>query len=285
MPPSKIRFVTACQQLLALGRRARCADPGGQRRHPRRGPRVARRATAARAPALAGRPQRPTPRASARTVEGADRGRRPDGRRVRPDRARGRQRRPAAERRADARPTLGPHQPGALPGSTELISTPQPVDRVRRGRRHLGARRRGARGRDRASRSAPGPATSLVGLDGRSSYHADHGPDPGSAEARHARPGTDALLVGDVDEVQVRVASSTERRPPGRHEARRHRPRQGRPRPPSRSPPSTPNTDGRAPTAAPDDAGPTTDDRRQSDGDRRLGPDRPAGGDVHARSR
>ncbi|WP_309647959.1 FG-GAP-like repeat-containing protein [Nocardioides sp.] len=38
-------------------------------------------------------------------------------------------------------------------------------------------------------------------------YDADHGPDPQSDEARHARPGTDALLVGDVDGVQVRVST------------------------------------------------------------------------------
>ena len=38
-------------------------------------------------------------------------------------------------------------------------------------------------------------------------YHDDHGPDPGSAEAAHSRPGTEPLLVGDVDEVQVRVAT------------------------------------------------------------------------------
>jgi N-acetylmuramoyl-L-alanine amidase-like protein/VCBS repeat protein len=42
-------------------------------------------------------------------------------------------------------------------------------------------------------------------------YDAEHGPTPGSAEARHARPGTDALLVGDVDDVQVKV--TTKRRP------------------------------------------------------------------------
>lgn len=36
-------------------------------------------------------------------------------------------------------------------------------------------------------------------------YHDDHGPDPDSAEARRARPGTDPVLVGTVDEVQVRV--------------------------------------------------------------------------------
>ena len=38
-------------------------------------------------------------------------------------------------------------------------------------------------------------------------YHPDHGPDPGSAEARHARPGTDPVLVGKVRDVQVRVVS------------------------------------------------------------------------------
>ena len=38
-------------------------------------------------------------------------------------------------------------------------------------------------------------------------YHDDHGPDPDSDEGVRARPGTDPLLVGDVDEVQVRVAT------------------------------------------------------------------------------
>ncbi len=38
-------------------------------------------------------------------------------------------------------------------------------------------------------------------------YDADHGPDPDSPEARQSRPGTDALLVGDVDGVQVRVTT------------------------------------------------------------------------------
>ena len=39
-------------------------------------------------------------------------------------------------------------------------------------------------------------------------YDPDHGPDPGSAEARHARPGTDALLVGKVDQVQARAQTT-----------------------------------------------------------------------------
>lgn len=38
-------------------------------------------------------------------------------------------------------------------------------------------------------------------------YHDEHGPDPASAEGRNARPGTDPLLVGDVDAVQVKVAT------------------------------------------------------------------------------
>jgi hypothetical protein len=38
-------------------------------------------------------------------------------------------------------------------------------------------------------------------------YDTVHGPDPGSAEAKHARPGTDALVVGDVDDVQVRAVT------------------------------------------------------------------------------
>ncbi|MDZ5621215.1 N-acetylmuramoyl-L-alanine amidase [Nocardioides sp. HM23] len=40
-------------------------------------------------------------------------------------------------------------------------------------------------------------------------YHDDHGPDPDSDEARHARPGTEPLLVGEVDQVQVRVATDS----------------------------------------------------------------------------
>ena len=39
-------------------------------------------------------------------------------------------------------------------------------------------------------------------------YDPEHGPDPGSAEARHARPGTDPLLVGKVGSVQVRAVST-----------------------------------------------------------------------------
>ena len=40
------------------------------------------------------------------------------------------------------------------------------------------------------------------------SYHEEHGPDADSDEAGRARPGTDGTIVGDVDQVQVRVEMS-----------------------------------------------------------------------------
>ncbi|MCW2849414.1 MAG: N-acetylmuramoyl-L-alanine amidase, family 2 [Marmoricola sp.] len=47
-------------------------------------------------------------------------------------------------------------------------------------------------------------------------YHDDHGPDGGSSEeeARNERPGTDALVIGDVDFVQMRAQSSNGVVPP-----------------------------------------------------------------------
>lgn len=39
-------------------------------------------------------------------------------------------------------------------------------------------------------------------------YHEEEGPDPGSADALNARPGTDPLIVGDVDQVQTRVVTA-----------------------------------------------------------------------------
>jgi hypothetical protein len=44
-------------------------------------------------------------------------------------------------------------------------------------------------------------------------YDADHGPDPGSAEAQHSRPGTDVMLLGKVDQVQIRSTSTVGRQP------------------------------------------------------------------------
>jgi len=48
-------------------------------------------------------------------------------------------------------------------------------------------------------------------------YHDEHGPDVGSAEdeARKERPGTDALVIGDVDQVQMRAETTDGDTPPG----------------------------------------------------------------------
>ena len=47
-------------------------------------------------------------------------------------------------------------------------------------------------------------------------YHDEHGPDGGSAEEKAAgeRPGTDALVVGDVDRVQMRAQTTDGSTPP-----------------------------------------------------------------------
>ncbi|MBW8750205.1 MAG: VCBS repeat-containing protein [Propionibacteriales bacterium] len=44
-------------------------------------------------------------------------------------------------------------------------------------------------------------------------YHDDHGPDAGTAEADKVRPGTDAVVVGDVDEVQMRAETDSGQAP------------------------------------------------------------------------
>ena len=46
-------------------------------------------------------------------------------------------------------------------------------------------------------------------------YHDDHGPDGDAGElTAHARPGTDALVIGDVDQVQMRAETATGGRRP-----------------------------------------------------------------------
>jgi len=94
-----------------------------------------------------------------------------------------------------------PHQDG----SSTLTTTPQPVTgfgevgltwahgvQIPESGLHVVARTRSHTGWTRWTQVPYDPA---------------HGPDPGSAEARHARPGTDPVLVGRVDQVQVRVVS------------------------------------------------------------------------------
>ncbi|MBO9523837.1 MAG: VCBS repeat-containing protein [Nocardioidaceae bacterium] len=44
-------------------------------------------------------------------------------------------------------------------------------------------------------------------------YHDEHGPDAGTAEAAKVRPGTDAVVIGDVDEVQMRAETTDGKAP------------------------------------------------------------------------
>ncbi|MBB6628995.1 VCBS repeat-containing protein [Nocardioides sp. KIGAM211] len=107
---------------------------------------------------------------------------------------------------AAATTSLARTKPGTLPGSTELLSRPQPVT----GYGTIGVT--WAHGvqvpEDEISFDVRwldhGVWSDWLAM----SYHDDHGPDAGSAEARHARPGTDELIVGDVDQVQVRSTST-----------------------------------------------------------------------------
>ena len=46
-------------------------------------------------------------------------------------------------------------------------------------------------------------------------YDVDHGPDPGSDEGESVRPGTDPVVVGDVDLVQVKAETSAGEAPAG----------------------------------------------------------------------
>lgn len=45
-------------------------------------------------------------------------------------------------------------------------------------------------------------------------YHDEHGPDPDSPEGRNARPGTEPVIVGDVDSVQVKAVTASGEAPP-----------------------------------------------------------------------
>ena len=195
MPPSKIRFVTVCQQLLALGVVLAALTPAASVisldvvRETPAGSEIhaSVRTSLAAYTREATRPSKVPTQVVDPTVD--------EYALTAPDD------RPDARLDVERAP-LARGKVGALPGAT-VTSLPEPV---------VGY---GAVGVTWA------PGTTIpeggITLQVRSrtggtwsgwmdiGYDPEHGPDPGSAEARHARPGTDALLVGDVDEVQVRA--------------------------------------------------------------------------------
>lgn len=206
MSPSRIRYVTACQQLLALGVVLAALAPAAGvmsldviREAPGAGRGMSigtgtaltsALAVAAPAPVSATVPttvvESTVDEVALTTPQGA-----PTGDAVVPDA-------PAGVR--ERRTTTGPAP------VTELVSAPEPVT----GYGAVGVT--WAPGVELAEDAiavqvrtrTDGSWSGWSGL----AYDDEHGPDPTSDEAATARPGTDEAFVGEVDEVQVKVATS-----------------------------------------------------------------------------
>ncbi len=203
MPPSKTRFITACQQMLALGVVLAALTPAAS---------VVSLDVVRDAPGSAGRGTATGDlaaytRASARKSVVPTQVIKPKVAEYALTAAPG-----TTGAKTSALTLQARSKPGALPGSTEVTSLPQPV--VGYGAVGVTWEHGVEVPEDRLSfevRTRTGDTwTGWMEL----AYDADHGPDPDSREGRHARPGTDALLVGDVDQVQVRALSADGAVPP-----------------------------------------------------------------------
>jgi hypothetical protein len=197
MRPSQARFVTACQQLLALGLVLAVLTPAAG---------IISIDVVGEAPGAAPRDPAGGAAFAAYTREAVRPSRLPAG----PVKARVREYQLTPPAGAAPRP-LAARPLARNGGTTELTSSPEPVV----GYGAVGVT--WARG-DRPDDSALGfevrTRTGVAWSDWMTlPYDDEHGPDPSSEEARHARPGTDVLLVGKVDQVQVRT-ESTEGAPP-----------------------------------------------------------------------
>ncbi|WP_296607129.1 FG-GAP-like repeat-containing protein [Nocardioides sp.] len=205
MPPSKTTFVTACQQMLALGvvlaaltpaasvvsldvvREMPTGSASGTSGDPLSADLSAYTRAAARPSTVPTTTVDPTVTEYSLTAPNGATARPQAGRKVAPD-------------AVSARTKAG------LLGGPQVTSVPEPVE----GYGAVGVTwAHGTQVAEDAISLAVRTRTEAgwsewMDLD----YDLEHGPDAGSAEARHARPGTDALLVGDVDEVQVRAAAT-----------------------------------------------------------------------------
>lgn len=195
MPPSKMRFITACQQILALGVVLAALTPAASvvsldvvRESPSGAPSAAASgpATAAFAAytrASARKSVVPTQTVDPKVTEYSLTA--PPGARV-------------STAHLQARTRVG-----ALPGSTELTSRPEAVA----GYGTVGVTwEHGVKVPQDELTFQVRTRTGDTWSDWmKLAYDAEHGPDPASEEAKGARPGTDALIVGAVDQVQVRA--------------------------------------------------------------------------------
>ena len=195
MPPSKMRFITACQQILALGVVLAALTPAASvvsldvvRESPSGAPSAAAAGSATAAFAAYTRASArksvvPTQTVDPKVTEYSLTA--PPGARV-------------STAHLQARTRVG-----ALPGSTELVSRPEAVA----GYGTVGVTwEHGVQVPQDELTFQVRTRTGDTWSDWmKLAYDAEHGPDPASEEARGARPGTDALIVGDVDQVQVRA--------------------------------------------------------------------------------
>ena len=197
MRPSKARFVTACQQLLALGVVLAVLTPA---------------ASVITLDVVSQAPRAPRAGRSGRAAGGQPVGVQPRGEAGgrRPDRTGGRRGRGV---RADDGRDRGARSPPAATARAKLgsLSSGSPADQPRR-----------ARSRATAAWASPGtPASTLDDHDAHFSvrtrtdgdtwsdwleleYHDEHAPDPDSREAREGPPGHRRRPGRHVDEVQVR---------------------------------------------------------------------------------
>ncbi len=195
MTPSRSRFVTACQQLLALAVVLAVLTPAAS---------IVTLDVVGSGPAGATATAHPSADTAAYTAEAVRPSKVPTAP-VKPD-VREVQLTSAAATAGRAVPTTAEARVVASPdGVSRLTTTPQKVT----GFGEVGVT--WAHGV-----TIPGGAIAVAvrtRTDGTWSgwrtvpYDPEHGPDPGSAEARHARPGTEPMLVGRVDRVQVRAVS------------------------------------------------------------------------------
>ena len=200
MRPAQARFITVCQQLLALGAVLAVLTPAAA---------VISLDVVGRAPTDASSQSRTDPSAVPHRP-GAQAYRAAAGARVPTTVVDPVVREYSLTPATGARRVLGGAQArvsaGSAPGSTRIVSVPEPVT----GYGAVGVSwAAGATVSDtdlgfEARTRTDGVWSDWTALE----YHDDHGPDPDSAEGRHARPGTDPLLVGHVDDVQVRAELS-----------------------------------------------------------------------------
>jgi hypothetical protein len=202
MRPSQARYITACQQVLALGAVLAVLAPAAGvisldvvTRHP----------DGATASASAGgfggygaiTPDAAPARVAARPVDA----------KLREISLTPKAIAPKSSGRPITPTTSGARLIHSAAGTTSLLSTPQPVD----GFGTVGVT--WAHGENYADGQLAFQVRTRT--DGVWSdwqvlhYDADHGPDPGSEEAARERPGTDAMIIGTVDEVQIKATSET----------------------------------------------------------------------------